>query len=81
MPFHGEILSFTDLAIGYIKKATRREIDKVKDKLITVGQTAAATLVCSQLQAKLGIPHAKCQIVANIVVRKLTKAVRDTIKK
>ena len=77
MPIH---VTITDLAKGYIKKAAKTELAKVKAKLVDVGQTAAAAFVCTQLQARTGLPREKCQGVADIVVRRLTKIIREKIK-
>lgn len=78
MPVHATI---TDLAVGFIKATAGNVLNGIKAKLISSGQTAAASAVCTILRSRTGLTLSKCEPIANIVVRKLTKEIRDKIKK
>ena len=74
-------ISLTKLAVGFIKTAAKAELDRIRDVLINVGRASAVSMTCSAIKARTGLPQGVCQKAGDMVVSKLSKAIRDKIKK
>lgn len=78
MPIH---VSVTKVAVGFLKTAAKAQVDAIKKKLIDVGRTSAVTLACAGIKARTGLSQEICQSAGNIVVSKLSKVIREKIKR
>lgn len=75
------MVNIRDLAEGFLKAAVKSEINKIKDKLINVGNASAVTLTCTLLKARLGIPLSACVPIATKIVSKISSEIRENITK
>ena len=69
-----------DLAEGFIKTA-KKEVKKTVDILVEFGRDRAVDFACTAIEARTGLPNNICRRGAEIVVDKLSKEVRDKLKK
>jgi len=76
-----ERLSIGELAKASLKKLSKKTLEKVRMKLITVGKDAAIVFLCNIIVAKTGISRPFCIKAATIIVNKLAREIKEKIKK
>ena len=74
------LIKLRELAEGFLKKH-KSDVNKIKERIISVGKESGINIACTLLSSKLGVSSEKCRPVARIVVNTLTREIRERLTK
>lgn len=69
-----------DLVKATLKKLSKRTHDEINKRIAGKGKAVATTFLAGIIASKTGLSREKSTIIANIIVKRSVKLIRDRLK-